>query len=99
MRVVPERLEFSASLDESGRAIKPCAAGRMEFVVMSVGMRMKRQLRGMAALSGVLLPVLMASCAALSGEPRRGGPLDPFPPHGMFISDRVGQRFTDGFEI
>lgn len=70
-----------------------------ESVGMPVGTRMRRPRVVMAALSAGGILVLMASCAALSGEPTRGGPLDPFPPHGMFIGDPVGRRFTDGLEV
>jgi hypothetical protein len=47
---------------------------------------------------GTLL-LVTPSCLLFDQGPQQGGPLDPFPPHGMIITDPVGQRFTDGFEI
>jgi hypothetical protein len=85
-------------LEDSGGGFNVGTAGGMQFVVMTDRRRMRRLPMVIAALSaGGLLVV--ASCAAPAGEPSRGGPLDPFPPHGMFIADPVGHRFTDGLEI
>ncbi len=53
----------------------------------------------MTALGLGTLLLVTASCLLLGRGPEQGGPLDPFPPHGMIITDPVGQRFTDGFEI
>jgi hypothetical protein len=86
-------------LEGSGGGFKVGTAGGRVFVVMTDRKRMRRLPRVIAALSAGGLLVLVASCAAPAGEPSRGGPLDPFPPHGMFIADPVGHRFTDGLEI